>query len=78
MSVRIDSKSGAKVFATCAAKASEKIAGKGYSTVSDEALKNLAAATRRCGLRCGRASEVSGIQRGACRCCELHVHVGGI
>jgi cyclohexanone monooxygenase len=41
MSVRIDPKSGLKVFATRAAKASEKIAGKGYSTVSDEALKTL-------------------------------------
>ena len=41
MSVRIDPKSGLKIFATRAAKASEKIAGKGYSTVSDEALKTL-------------------------------------
>ena len=41
MSVGIDPKSGLKVFATRAAKASEKIAGKGYSTVSDEALKTL-------------------------------------
>ena len=41
MSVRVDPKSGLKVFATRAAKASEKITGKGYSTVSDESLKTL-------------------------------------
>ena len=41
MSVRIDPRSGLKIFSTRAAKASEKIAGKGYSTVSDEALKTL-------------------------------------
>ena len=41
MSVRIDPNSGLKIFATRAAKASEKITGKGYATVSDEALKTL-------------------------------------
>ena len=41
MSVRVDPQSGLKIFATRAAKASEKIAGKGYSTITDEALKTL-------------------------------------
>jgi cyclohexanone monooxygenase len=41
MSVRIDSKSGLKVFNTRAAKASEKIMGQGYSAITDEALKTL-------------------------------------
>ena len=39
--VRIDPKTGRKLFATRAAKATDKIAGKGYSTVDDEALKTL-------------------------------------
>ena len=41
MSVRVDSKSGLKVFNTRAAKASEKIMGQGYSAITDEALKTL-------------------------------------
>jgi cyclohexanone monooxygenase len=41
MSVKVDSKSGLKIFNTRAAKASEKITGKGYSTNTDEALKTL-------------------------------------
>ena len=41
MSVKVDPVSGLKVFATRAAKASEKIAGKGYSTNTNEALKTL-------------------------------------
>ena len=39
--VRVDAKTGRKLFATRAAKATEKIAGKGYSIVEDEALKVL-------------------------------------
>ncbi len=39
--VRIDPKTGRKLFATRAAKATDKIAGKGYSIVEDEALKTL-------------------------------------
>ena len=39
--IRIDEKTGLKVFNTRAAKASEKIAGKGYSIISDDALKTL-------------------------------------
>ena len=41
MSIKIDPVSGLKVFNTRATKASEKITGKGYSTITDEALKTL-------------------------------------
>ncbi len=41
MSIRIDPASGLKTFNTRAAKATDRIAGKGYSIVSDEALKTL-------------------------------------
>ena len=41
MSIRIDPKSGLKLFNTRAAKASEKITGKGYSLVADETLTTL-------------------------------------
>src|SRR5215831_11976061 len=40
-SVRIDLETGLKVFNTRAAKASEKIAGKGYSVLTDQKLKEL-------------------------------------
>src|SRR6201993_2862744 len=39
--VRIDPETGLKVFSTRAAKASEKIAGKGYSVLADQKLKEL-------------------------------------
>jgi cation diffusion facilitator CzcD-associated flavoprotein CzcO len=39
--IRIDETTGLKIFDTRAAKASERIAGKGYSTVDDPALKTL-------------------------------------
>ena len=39
--IRIDEATGFKFFNTRAAKATEKIAGKGYSTIEDEALKTL-------------------------------------
>jgi cation diffusion facilitator CzcD-associated flavoprotein CzcO len=39
--IQIDAATGLKFFNTRAAKASEKIAGKGYSAVTDEALKTL-------------------------------------
>ncbi|MCC6918005.1 MAG: NAD(P)/FAD-dependent oxidoreductase [Alphaproteobacteria bacterium] len=39
--IRIDPESGRKLFNTRAAKATERIAGKGYSIVADEALKTL-------------------------------------
>ncbi len=41
MSFRIDPNSGLKVFDTRAAKATDRIAGKGYSIVADESLKTL-------------------------------------
>jgi cyclohexanone monooxygenase len=41
MTIRVDPKSGLKVFDTRAAKASDAIAGKGYSIITDEALKSL-------------------------------------
>lgn len=41
MSIRIDPASGLKIFNTRAAKATDKIAGKGYSVVTDESLKTL-------------------------------------
>jgi len=41
LSVRIDDTTGSKSFNTRAAKATEKIAGKGYSAITDEALKTL-------------------------------------
>jgi hypothetical protein len=40
-SVRIDPETGLKVFNTRAAKASEKIGGKGYSVLTDQKLKEL-------------------------------------
>jgi len=43
--IRIDEATGLKLFNTRAAKATEKIAGKGYSAVSDESLKVLPAAS---------------------------------
>jgi hypothetical protein len=39
--VRIDPETGLKVFSTRAAKASEKIVGKGYSVLTDQKLKEL-------------------------------------
>ncbi|MBL4720576.1 MAG: NAD(P)-binding protein, partial [Alphaproteobacteria bacterium] len=39
--IRTDPKTGLKIFNTRAAKASENIAGKGYSVLDDEALKTL-------------------------------------
>lgn len=41
MSVKIDPETGLKVFNTRASKATDKISGKGYSVVTDEALKTL-------------------------------------
>ena len=41
MSIRIDPQTGLKCFDTRAAKASDRIQGKGYSLVADEALKTL-------------------------------------
>ena len=40
-SIRIDPKTGEKSFSTRASKATDKIAGKGYSTIEDDALKTL-------------------------------------
>ena len=40
-SIRIDPKTGRKSFNTRASKATDKIAGKGYSTIEDDALKTL-------------------------------------
>ncbi len=40
-SIRTDPQTGLKVFATRAAKATDRIAGKGYSIIKDEALKTL-------------------------------------
>ena len=40
-SIRIDPKTGSKSFSTRASKATDKIAGKGYSTTKDDALKTL-------------------------------------
>src|ERR1700709_1479283 len=39
--IRVDETTGLKTFHTRAAKATEKIAGKGYSAIADEALKTL-------------------------------------
>ena len=41
MPIKTDDKTGLKIFNTRAAKDTEKIAGKGYSTVTDDALKSL-------------------------------------
>ena len=41
MSIRIDPNTGLKLFDTRAAKANDRIAGKGYSIIQDEALKTL-------------------------------------
>ena len=41
MSIQIDPNTGLKIFNTRAAKSTEKIAGKGYSLVTDQALKEL-------------------------------------
>ena len=80
MSVRIDPKSGLKIFATRAAKASEKIAGKGYSTVSDEALKTLppapAGAAGGRGARWRRGSQGEGPGQGGLPIQTAAVHTG--
>ncbi len=39
--IRIDPETGRKIFNTRAAKASEKIDGKGYSVVTDQKLREL-------------------------------------
>ena len=39
--IRIDPETGLKLFNTRAAKATDKIAGKGYSVIDDEAMKTL-------------------------------------
>ena len=39
MAVKVDPDTGLKIFNTRAAKATDKIAGKGYSTIDDVALK---------------------------------------
>ena len=41
LAIRTDESTGLKLFNTRAAKATEKIAGKGYSTIDDESLKTL-------------------------------------
>jgi cation diffusion facilitator CzcD-associated flavoprotein CzcO len=41
LAIRVDEATGLKIFNTRAAKATEKIAGKGYSTIADENLKTL-------------------------------------
>ena len=41
MSIRIDAATGQKLFNTRAAKATDRIAGKGYSIITDESLKTL-------------------------------------
>src|SRR5260221_1229864 len=41
LSIQTDRATGMKTFNTRAAKATEKIAGKGYSAIADEALKTL-------------------------------------
>ena len=41
MSIRVDPGTGLKIFNTRAAKANDKIAGKGYSIITDEALITL-------------------------------------
>jgi cyclohexanone monooxygenase len=41
LAIRTDENTGLKLFNTRAAKATEKIAGKGYSTIDDESLKTL-------------------------------------
>ena len=41
MSIKIDPDTGLKIFNTRAAKANEKITGKGYAVINDEALKAL-------------------------------------
>ena len=41
MAVKVDPDTGLKIFNTRAAKATDKIAGKGYSTIDDVALKTL-------------------------------------
>ena len=43
LAIRTDEATGLKVFNTRAAKATDKIAGKGYSAIEDEALKTLPA-----------------------------------
>jgi cyclohexanone monooxygenase len=41
MSIRIDPDTGLKIFNTRAAMATDRIAGKGYSIIEDETLKEL-------------------------------------
>ena len=62
--VRIDPETGLKVFNTRAAKASEKIAGKGYSVVTDQKLTELPTNACRRDLQRGRTGQVSRVQGG--------------
>ena len=45
MSIKTDPRTGLKSFQTRAAKSTDRIAGQGYSLVSDESLKTLPAST---------------------------------
>ena len=65
MSVRIDPATGLKTFATRAAKATDRIAGKGYSIVTDESLKTLPRAAARRHVQCAGAGEVPRVQGSA-------------
>ena len=61
--ISIDSDTGRKVFNTRAAKASEKIAGKGYSVTADEHLKELPPPPPGAVFNAGGAGQVPGLQR---------------
>ena len=58
--IRIDPETGHKLFNTRAAKASDKITGKGYSAIDDEALKTLPSASGSRFQR-GRAGPLPGV-----------------
>src|SRR5712692_9710626 len=72
--VRIDPETGLKVFNTRAAKASDKIAGKGYSVLTDKKLKELPGNAGWRDLQCGRTGQIPCIQGSPPRRRGLHGH----
>ncbi|MDC0158504.1 hypothetical protein OAI47_02020 [Rhodospirillaceae bacterium] len=56
--IQINPETGRKIFNTRAAKANEKITGKGYSTINDDALKSLPPPPSRGCFQCNRTGKI--------------------
>ena len=70
--IRIDEATGLKLFNTRAAKATDKIAGKGYSPIDDAALKALPPSGAGCRVQRRGTGEVPRVQGGAAGRGRLH------